>query len=95
MNKAQLIDKVAEETGLSKADAGRAVEATFSTIISALASKDQVSLLGVGTFGTKQRAARTGRDPRTGGTLQIPAAIVAFFKPGKALKDAINATEAA
>ena len=90
MNKTQLIDSVAEATGQSKIDAQKAVDAVFSTITKALALGDQVSILGIGTFGTKNRAARTGRDPRTGGALQIPAAVVAFFKPGKVLKEAIN-----
>jgi DNA-binding protein HU-beta len=90
VNKTQLVDSVAEATGLSKADAQKAVDAVFGTITKALVQRDQVSILGIGNFGTKQRAARTGRDPRTGGVLQIPAAVVAFFKPGKVLKDAVN-----
>lgn len=91
VNKAQLIDAVAEGSGLSKADASRAVDTTLDTILRALATGDSVALLNFGTFGVKSRAARTGRDPRTGGALQIPAAIVAFFKPGKAMKDGVNA----
>jgi DNA-binding protein HU-beta len=91
VNKAQLIDAVAEGSGLSKADSARAVEATLDTVMSALASGDSVALVNFGTFGVKNRAARTGRDPRTGGVLQIPAATVAFFKPGKAMKDGVNA----
>jgi DNA-binding protein HU-beta len=90
VNKTQLIDSVAEAAGLTKLEAQKAVDALFSTVIQALAAGDQVTILGVGTFGTKKRAARTGRDPRTGGVLQIPAAVVAFFKPGKVLKDAVN-----
>lgn len=90
MNKTQLIDRVAQKTGLSKAEAGRAVDATFESITDALTQNDQVAVVGFGTFGAKQRAARTGRDPRTGGVLQIPAATVAFFKAGKGLKDAVN-----
>lgn len=91
MNKAQLIDAVAESTGLSKAEATRAVDATLDTIMNALAAGDSVALVNFGTFGVKKRAARTGRDPRTGGALQIPEATVAFFKAGKAMKDCVNA----
>lgn len=90
MNKTQLVDSVAQITGLSKVDALRAVEATFDTITKTLAMKEQVVLVGFGSFGVKKRAARIGRDPRTGGALQIPEAMVAFFKAGKALKDAVN-----
>lgn len=90
MNKAQLIDAVAESSGLSKADSGRAVDATLDTILKALTAGDSVALVNFGTFGVKKRAARTGRDPRTGGVLQIPAATVAFFKAGKAMKDGVN-----
>lgn len=94
VNKTQLVDAVAQATGQSKADALRAVDATFDTITKSLAAKDQVALVGFGTFGAKKRAARIGRDPRTGGALQIPEAIVAFFKPGKGLKDAVNVPSA-
>lgn len=90
MNKAQLIDRIVNKTGLSKADASRAVDATFDSITEALVQNDQVQLSGFGSFGAKLRAARTGRDPRTGNALQIPAAKVAFFKAGKALKEAVN-----
>ena len=93
MNKTQLIDEVAEDTGLSKAEAARVIESTINTITKAMAKKDSVALVGFCTLGTKLRAARIGRDPRTGGALQIPAAMVAFFKPGKALKEAINAED--
>ncbi len=91
VNKAQLVDAVAEASGLSKADSARAVDATLDSILKALASGDSVALVNFGTFGVKKRAARTGRDPRTGGALQIPEAIVAFFKAGKAMKDGVNA----
>lgn len=93
MNKTQLIDSVSEIAGLTKADAQRAVDAMLDSITKSLAQGDQVSILGFGNFTVKKRAARTGRDPRTGGTLQIPAAIVASFKAGKALKDAVNSGE--
>jgi DNA-binding protein HU-beta len=90
VNKTQLIDAVALSSSLSKTDASRAVEAVLSTITNALKSGDSVAIVGFGTFGVKSRAARMGRDPRTGGALQIPAATVANFKPGKGLKDAVN-----
>lgn len=90
MNKTQLIDSVAETAGLSKSDAQKAVEAVLEVITKALKEGDKVSLLGFGNFEVKNRAARTGRDPRTGGVLQIPAANVASFKPGKVLKEAVN-----
>jgi DNA-binding protein HU-beta len=90
VNKAQLIDAVAETSGLSKADSARAVDATLDTITKALTAGDSVAIVNFGTFNVKKRAARTGRDPRTGGVLQIPAAIVASFKAGKAMKDAVN-----
>ncbi len=90
MNKAELIDRVAEDTGLSKAESGRAVEATFDGITRALAGGDQVTLAGFGTFRVRDRAARSGRNPQTGATLQIPASKAPAFKAGKALKDAVN-----
>jgi DNA-binding protein HU-beta len=90
MNKGELIDVVAGEAGLSKADATRAVEALLGAITKALKSGDQVSLVGFGTFVAKKRAAREGRNPRTGEMIQIPASIVPGFKAGKALKDAVN-----
>lgn len=93
VNKTQLVDSVAETSGLSKAESQRAVDATIEAITKALVGGDQVSILGFGNFVVKDRAARTGRDPRTGGPLQIPATKVAGFKPGKALKDAVNGKE--
>jgi DNA-binding protein HU-beta len=90
MNKAELIDAVAAATNLSKADAGRAVEAVFGSISGALQRGDQVSLVGFGTFQVKHRAARSGRNPATGATLQIKASNVPSFKAGKGLKDAVN-----
>jgi DNA-binding protein HU-beta len=90
MNKGELIDAVAGEAGLSKADATRAVEALFGTVTKALKAGDQVALVGFGTFVAKKRAAREGRNPRTGETIQIPASVVPGFKAGKALKDAVN-----
>ena len=76
--------------GLSKADAGRAVDAVIDSISGALQGGSQVSLVGFGTFTVKQRAARQGRNPRTGETIQIKASKVPGFKAGKALKDAVN-----
>ncbi len=90
MNKAELIDAVAGEANLSKADAGRAVDAVVDSIASALAKGQQVSVVGFGTFSVKHRAARSGRNPRTGETIQISASNVPGFKAGKALKDAVN-----
>lgn len=90
MNKAELIDAVSGQTGLQKAEATRAVDAVFESITSALRSGDVVSLLGFGTFAVKARAARAGRNPRTGETIEIAASKVPGFKAGKALKDAVN-----
>lgn len=90
MNKAELIDAVAENTGLAKVDAAKAVDAVFDCITSALKAGDTVSLIGFGTFAVKGRAARAGRNPRTGETIEIPASKVPGFKAGKALRDAVN-----
>jgi DNA-binding protein HU-beta len=90
MNKTDLIDQVAEAAGLSKADAGRALEAVIATIEKALKKGDGVSIVGFGSFTVRKRAARTGRNPRTGATIKIKASKVPAFKAGKALKDAIN-----
>ena len=90
MNKAELIDHVAQAAGLSKADAGRAVDAVLGGVTHALKSGDAVALTGFGTFEVRSRSARTGRNPQTGGTIDIPASKAPAFKPGKALKDAVN-----
>jgi DNA-binding protein HU-beta len=90
MNKAELIDAVAAAADLSKASATRALDAALDTITSALKDGDQVTLVGFGTFAVKARAARQGRNPRTGETIQIAASNVPGFKAGKALKDAVN-----
>ena len=90
MNKAELIDAVSGQTCLQKADATKAVDAVFDSIASALKSGDTVSLLGFGTFVVKSRAARSGRNPRTGETIEIAASKVPGFKAGKGLKDAVN-----
>ena len=90
MNKAELIDAVAESADISKAAATRAVDTMLNSVTQALKSGDQVTLVGFGTFSVKERAARTGRNPRTGDPIEIPAAKVPSFKAGKALKDAVN-----
>ena len=90
MNKGELIEAVADSAGISRADAGKAVDAVFDSITAALANSGSVSLLGFGTFSVKARAARTGRNPRTGEPIQIAASNVPGFKAGKALKDAVN-----
>ena len=90
MNKTELIDAVAESADISKAAANRAVDTVLDSITQALKGGDQVTLVGFGTFQVKDRAARTGRNPRTGEPLQIAAARVPSFKAGKALKDAVN-----
>ncbi len=90
MNKTELVDVVSKEADLTKADAARAVDAVIKAVTDALKRGEQVSILGFGTFLLRERAARTGRNPRTQETLQIPASKVPAFKPGKALKDAVN-----
>lgn len=90
MNKSELIDAIAEEADLSKASAGRALDAAIDSITSSMKKGDSVTLVGFGTFTVRSRAAREGRNPQTGETIQIKAAKVPAFKPGKALKDAIN-----
>ncbi len=90
MNKTELTDAVAEAAGLTKSDAAKALDAVLSSISGTLASGEQVSLIGFGTFLVRDRAARTGRNPQTGAEIQIAAAKVPAFKPGKALKDAVN-----
>jgi DNA-binding protein HU-beta len=90
MNKGDLIESVAGKAGLSRADATRAVDAVIESITGALKSGGAVSLVGFGTFAVKARAARQGRNPRTGETIQIKASKVPGFKAGKGLKDAVN-----
>jgi DNA-binding protein HU-beta len=89
MNKNELVAKVADQSGLSKKDAEKALAAVIDTITAALVAGDKVQLVGFGTFETKQREARTGRNPRSGETIEIPAASLPAFKAGKALKDAV------
>ncbi|MCI0590826.1 MAG: HU family DNA-binding protein [Gammaproteobacteria bacterium] len=90
MNKSELIDVVAQSADISKAAASRALDAALDTITGALRRGDPVTLVGFGTFNVRQRAARSGRNPRTGQTIFIKASKNPSFKPGKALKDAIN-----
>ena len=90
MNKSDLIEAVAEAADISKAAAGRAVDAMTVTIADALKGGKTVSLIGFGTFAVKERAARTGRNPKTGETIAIGASKSPAFKAGKALKDAIQ-----
>ena len=90
MNKNELIDAIAGGSGLSKADAGRALEAFLGSVTSTLASGGSVKITGFGTFSVSHRAATTGRNPRTGESIQIPASKRPKFTVGKALKDAVN-----
>lgn len=90
MNKNDLIASVSTAAGISKADAAGAVDAVLDSITSALSSGGEVRLVGFGTFSVAQRRATTGRNPRTGETIQIPASKQAKFKAGKALKTAVN-----
>ena len=91
MNKSELIAKVAENAGLTKKDAEKAINAVFSSIEQALVGGDKVQMIGFGTFEVKERAARKGRNPQTGNEIDIPASKNPVFKAGKALKDAVNA----
>lgn len=90
MNKNELVNEVANRTNLSKADSTRSVDAVVDSISEALSKGDAVSLAGFGTFRVKQRSARTGRNPRTGETIEIKASKVPSFKAGKGLKDKVN-----
>jgi DNA-binding protein HU-beta len=90
MNKAELIEAVAGSANLTKVDAGRAVEALIDAITGALKNDGEVTLAGFGSFSVRRRAARSGRNPRTREVIAIPASKVPAFKPGKALKDAVN-----
>lgn len=90
MKKTELIAAIAEKSGLSKKDAEKALTAALETIINAVAENDKVQLTGFGTFEQRQRNARTGVDPRTGNSIDIPASKVPAFKAGKAFKDIVN-----
>lgn len=90
MNKVELIAAVAEKAGLSKKDSDKAVAAVLESIVDALASGDKIQLVGFGTFEVRAREARTGRNPRTKETIQIPASKQPVFKAGKSFKDAVS-----
>lgn len=90
MNKSELVDAIATSADISKAAAGRALDAVTESITLALKQDEQVALVGFGTFVVKDRAARSGRNPQTGETIQIAAAKIPSFKAGKALKDSVN-----
>jgi len=91
MNKSDLVDAVAGKADMSKAEAGRAVDAVLGSVGDALGGGDSVSLVGFGTFSVRKRAARMGRNPQTGASMHIAASCVPGFKAGKALKDAVKA----
>lgn len=90
MNKADIINKVHEELGITKADAERAVESVISGIVDTLVAGQEVSIAGLGIFSAKMRKARTARNPRTGESIEVPAMRVPKFRPAKALKDAVK-----
>ncbi len=90
MIKTELIDQIASNADLSKADAGRALDATLNAIIDTVKSGDKVTLVGFGTFMATERKAREGRNPRTGETISIPAARVPKFVPGKGFREAVK-----
>ena len=90
MNKAELIDAIASESGLSKADSKRALDGFITSTTKALKDGDKVALVGFGSFSTSERAARTGRNPRTGAAIKIAAKTVVKFKPGTELTEKVN-----
>ncbi|PJK07690.1 DNA-binding protein HU [Lysobacteraceae bacterium NML95-0200] len=90
MNKADLIEAIAQHANLTKADAGRALDGFISAVSNALSSGDTVAIAGFGSFEVRERAERTGRNPKTGEALTIAASKAPAFKAGKALKDAVN-----
>ena len=90
MKKAELVEAIVEKTGLTKADATRALEATFEVITKALKKGERVPVAGFGTFNVSKRKAREGRNPQTGATVKIPARKAVSFKAGTALKEAVN-----
>ena len=90
MNKAVLVEKIANDADISKATADRVLSATIEQIIKAVTKGDDVQLIGFGTFKSGKRAARVGRNPATGAEIKIPAAKTAKFSAGKAFKDAVN-----
>ena len=90
MNKAELIDSIAGKSGLSKADAAKALDAVVESVTEGLSNGDRIALVGFGSWSVEQRGARTGRNPRTGDAIQIPAKKVVKFKAGAGLSDAVN-----
>ena len=90
MNKTELIAAVAEKAGISKKDADAAVNTTLDTIVEMVAAGDKVQLVGFGTFEPRERSAKTGKNPRTGESIEIPASTIPAFKAGKAFKDIVN-----
>jgi DNA-binding protein HU-beta len=90
MNKSELIDAMADAADISKVSAGKALEGMLDTVMNALKEGDTVTLVGFGAFSVRERAARTGRNPRTGEPLQIAASKVPAFKPGKEFKDIVK-----
>ena len=90
VNKNELISSIANETGLTKTDCSKAVDAFIASVTSALKAGDEVRLVGFGTFAVSKRSATTGRNPRTGAEIKIPARKQAKFKAGKALQDSVN-----
>ena len=90
MNKTELVEAMAEAADISKAAAGRALDGMVAAITQALQDGDQVAIAGFGTFSVRERAARTGRNPQTGETIEIKASRNPAFKAGKGLKDAVN-----
>ena len=90
MNKQDLVNAMAEETNLSKKDVESVLNSFVNVVSTALENKDKVQLVGFGTFETRERAARTGKNPQTGEALNIPACIAPAFKAGKALKEKVN-----
>ena len=90
LNKSQLVDQIATDADISKAAAGRALDSFIDAVTGALKDGDSVALVGFGTFSVRERAARTGRNPQTGESIEIAAANIPSLKAGKALKDAVN-----
>ena len=90
MNKSEFVAAVAGKTGLTQADAGRAVDAVLATVTETLARGEDIRFTGFGTFEVVEQGARTGRNPQTGAEIDIPESTSVRFKPGKALKDAVN-----
>lgn len=90
MNKSELIERMSESADISKAEAGRALDAALQAIADSLKNAEPVTLVGFGTFAVRERGARTGRNPQTGASIRIAAARVPAFKAGKALRDALN-----